>query len=63
MPHDRNNQELKAGDRVNIACVVKEVHTGTDYCNITLETVEPMYPGNHKTTLVLNTKQVEKVEG
>lgn len=60
MPHDRNGKLLEAGDSVKIDAVVKSVMTGEEYCNVTVETVEPMYPGDYKTTITLNAKQVEK---
>lgn len=62
MPHDKNGKLLEVGDIVNIPCVVKSISTGTDYCNLTTETVEPMYPGEYKTGITLNAKQVIKAE-
>ena len=61
MPHDKNGQILKVGDKVNVPCVVKEVHAGDEYCNLSLETEEVMFPGEQKSGMVLNTKQVLKV--
>jgi hypothetical protein len=58
MPHDINGNLLKEGDQVSCLFVVKSITTGEEYCNVTLETVEPMYPGTHKTTLTANAKQV-----
>jgi hypothetical protein len=60
MPHDCCNKELKVGDKVHIEATVTNVSHGTDHCNITVETCEPCYPGKHKTTISLNSKQVEK---
>lgn len=63
MPHDKNGKELHIGDLVTIACVIKEIsQESTDYCNITLESVEPMYPSNRLNIIALNTKQVEKID-
>ena len=62
MPHDRKGKPLKVGDRVTVSCVITDLQTGTDYCNITLKTNEVMFPGNDKTTLTLNTHQVDKEE-
>lgn len=62
MPHDKNGKLLKAGDAVLVPCVVKEVHAGEEYCNVQLETQEPMYPGEYKSGITLNAKQVVKVE-
>ncbi len=59
MPHDVNGRVIKKGDRVNVRCVVKEVQAGEEYCNCLLETVHPMYPAEHKTSLVVNTRQAE----
>jgi hypothetical protein len=58
MPHDMNGNLLKPGDRVSMWFDVKVVQTGDEYCNLTLESVEPMYPGNSKTGLSVNAKQV-----
>jgi hypothetical protein len=62
MPHDKNGNLLSVGDRVNIVGVVKEIQPGDEFCNVTLETTEPMYPGDQKTAIVLNAKQVEKMD-
>lgn len=61
MPHDRDGNTLEAGDFVNVPCVVKMVSTGEEYCNVTLETQESMYPGDNKSGMSLNAKQVVKV--
>lgn len=58
MPHDKNGNLLQNGDRVLVPCTVNQVHTGEEYCNVTLLTDEPMYPGDSKTTITLNAKQV-----
>lgn len=60
MPHDKHGKQLHDGDEVIIRAVVKEVMTGDEYCNVNLETAEAMFPGDHKSTIVLNTRQVEK---
>jgi len=62
MPHDKNSVPIVEGDRVYVECVVKQVMTGNEYCNVTLETVEPMYPGPFKSEITLNTKQVVKLK-
>jgi hypothetical protein len=56
--HDKNGTAIAKGDVVNVPCRITEEHGGTDYCNVTLETVEPMHPGTNKTTITLNSKQV-----
>lgn len=61
MPHDINGQPLQSGDEVLVPCKVITVHPGIDYCNLSLETIEPMAPGTYKSQLTLNTKQVKKV--
>lgn len=60
MPHDKNGNLLEVGDDVIIRAKVTQVHTGEEYCNLSLESVEPMYPGDSKNQFTLNTKQVEK---
>jgi hypothetical protein len=60
MPHDRDGKVLSIGDYVYVPCVVTMIATVEEHCNVTLETVEPMYPGDYKTTITLNSKQVEK---
>lgn len=60
MPHGKNGKELKEGDEVIVRMKITSIQTGNEYCNCTAETVEPMYPGKDKTSINLNTKQVEK---
>ena len=60
MPHDKNGQLLAVGDKVTIEAVVTSVQTGEEYCNVGVETIEPMFPGEHKTGITLNAKQVIK---
>lgn len=62
MPHDRNGNELKVGDRVLVECDVDSITMQEDYCNVTLKTRSPMPPYTDPTTLVLNAKQVTRVE-
>ncbi len=62
MPHDKNGQVIQAGDEVIVRCKVKEVQPGEEYCNATLEAVETMPPSGSVSTIVLNTKQCEKVD-
>ena len=58
MPHDRKGHELQAGDLIMIEAIVRSVSPGEEYCNLTLDTVEPMYPADTKTCIVLNARQV-----
>jgi len=62
MPHDLAGKLLQKGDRVFIVAIVKDIQEGDEYCNVTLETDQPMFPSDSKTTIVLNTKQTKKVE-
>lgn len=59
MPHDKNKQPIKEGDRVNVEFTVKRVYEteGGGYCNAELETVEPMYPTENKSQLTINARQ------
>lgn len=58
MPHDKNGKLLNDGDRVFVPAIVRQVHVGDEYCNVTLETEEAMHPSPSKTTITLNTRQV-----
>jgi hypothetical protein len=60
MPHDINGKLLEVGDVVMVPVKILTISPGTDYCNISVETVEKMYPGEYKTTFTLNGKQVVK---
>lgn len=61
MPHDIDDVELKPGDRVQIECIVRDVQFGTEFCNVTLDTLEKMFPSEYTTCIVANTKQVRKI--
>lgn len=61
MAHDRDGHELKVGDKVLIPATVQSMQLGDTYCNVSLSTDEPMYPGDYKTNISLNGKQVCKV--
>ena len=63
MPKDKNGQQLQVGDEVLLRARVKFLSATENFSNVTIETIEPMYPGAHSVVLHLNTKQVEKVEG
>jgi acyl dehydratase len=60
VPHDKNGKEVKVGDTVTVTAKVLTVQPSEEYCNLGLETVEPMHPSDTKTSLTLNAKQVEK---
>ena len=61
MPHDKNNNVLAVGDSVIIRAKITSIQMGEEYCNLSAETDEKMYPGENKSTMTLNAKQVEKV--
>jgi hypothetical protein len=61
MPHDKNGEVLAVGDRVTVLCEVKTIYLTEEFCNVTLETVEPMFPGDNRCGVTLNAKQVVKV--
>src|SRR5262245_58240094 len=62
MPHDALGTLLKDGDLVNVPCVAVHVYAGQEYCNVALETVQPMFPGTNKSSISLNAKQVYAVD-
>lgn len=62
MPHDKNGKELKAGDLVTVTCRVVQTFSYLDYCNVNLETCEPMSPDAHYCGVSLNSRQVEKLD-
>jgi hypothetical protein len=55
---DVNGTELRVGDHVVVEGVIKSANPTDEYCNVQIETDEPMYPGDSKSTLWLNAKQV-----
>lgn len=65
MPHDKNGNLLKAGDRVLVEYTVSQVSPGEEFCNLTLKTVELMPPYTDevagRSTVTLNAKQVSLV--
>ncbi len=62
MPHDRDGRILEVGDLVIVYCKITSIQPTDEYCNLTLETEEPMYPADNKSTIVLNSKQVEVLD-
>jgi hypothetical protein len=58
--HDRKGNPITVGDKVWIPCIVKGTMATDEYCNVTLESEEPMYPGKYKSTFTVNAKQTEK---
>lgn len=61
MPFDKNGVELREGDIVTIHCTIKAVMATDENNNVLLETVEEFYPSNSYTNVILNSKQVQKV--
>ncbi len=56
--HDKNGTLLRAGDRVMIECVIDTVTPNVDYCNVSVRTLEPMFPTMSPTSITLNARQV-----
>ena len=61
MPYDKNGVELREGNIVTIHCKVRAVLNGDENNNVMLETVEEYYPTNSYTTIILNSKQTQKI--
>ena len=60
MPHDLRNTPLKVGDRVSVPCVITAIQQGEEMCNLTVQTLHPMFPSTNLSSMALNTKQVVK---
>jgi hypothetical protein len=58
MPHDADGHILREGDVVYIPAKITVINPMEDYCNLSLESVEPMYPGEHKAFFTANARQV-----
>ena len=58
MPHDIDGKEFKVGDIVLVECKITEIHMTEEYCNVNLETTQPMYPTQDRNHIVLNGRQV-----
>jgi hypothetical protein len=56
--HDMNGTPVTLGAKVLVPMVVTQVSEGTDFCNCTLESAHPMFPGDSKTACTFNTKQI-----
>lgn len=66
MPHDKNGNELKKGDRVTFDAIVHEIWTGENDCNALFEIVDEggatagfWHADNPRVTT--NTRYAEKV--
>lgn len=60
MPHDKRGTELHVGDTVMVPCRVKAIHLTEEFCNVDLETIEPMPPLGSTSAFTLNSKQTIK---
>lgn len=58
MPHDRDGKLLGVGDSILVPARITGIHDTEEYCNVTLETLQPMFPGDSRSTITLNAKQV-----
>ncbi len=58
MPHDMKGKKLKAGDKVNVPCIVEEVYE-SNACNVSLRTVVPMAGNDAGTAVTLSANQVK----
>lgn len=59
MSHDKNGTPIAVGDIVTLECKVIGISPSEDFCNCTLETVEPMFPGDKPSVnSAINAKQV-----
>ena len=63
MPHDFNGKLLAVGDLVTVPCRVLAIQMTADYCNVTLETRQPMHPSSDLTTFHVNSRQVIRSGG
>lgn len=61
MPHDKNGQLLKVGDKVSVEFEVAEVYAGEDYCNVRLQVPGENKADNVTTGVTLNTRQTTKL--
>lgn len=64
MPHDKFGKTINPGDEVIIRFRVETVQSATEFCNMSLKSLEtmPPYPDNFITLSAINTKQCEKVD-
>lgn len=58
MPHDKNGKEVFPGGLVFVPARVLSVSPSNEYCNLSLETTEKMFPGDTTNSMTLNTRQV-----
>lgn len=59
MPVDRNGKKIHTGDIVYVPCMVKGIDRHPDFINVLLTTCDPVYPGNSRQDLLMNSQQVE----
>jgi hypothetical protein len=58
--HDKYGKPIQTGDSVIVPCIVESTTEADEYCNVNLKTMEPMFPGNAPSTVVLNARQTVK---
>lgn len=56
--HDCKGRPISVGDTVLVPFTVTTTSATEEFCNVTLETVAVMFPGDRKTMLTANTRQV-----
>lgn len=61
MPHDKNGKLIVENDTVVVEFKVKSITTSEQYCNVELESKEPMPPHGDKSIVWLNAAQVLKI--
>lgn len=61
MPHDRNGDPLKDGDRVTLRATVRHVWTNETACNVEIQVDAPQ--GEYSPILSLNARSLEKELG
>lgn len=62
MPHTKDGMEVVQGNTYNLPVRVTSVQSAPEYCNCNIETVEPMFPTNQPTLIVVNTKQLLAIQ-
>lgn len=62
MPHDKNGNELKTGDWVNVPCEILQVSQNDTACNVTVKARLLPLGGEYMPVVCMNTRQVELVE-
>jgi hypothetical protein len=63
--HDKNGKPIKVGDKVIVEAVIEGTSASETFCNVTLGVGRDKEHGEYNihSTLVVNAKQVELIEG